>query len=257
MVDDWKPAPFDIEHIWRNPGLLHEQLLQPGFSLPEIAGLRRSSLTGIGDNLSFSSGQHGYTFDISDNCKNNVVIISENSKCQGRIFIRGSNNVAILCGGAPGSSPVNVHFHSSNSVFYFGPHGTSNTATFEMQSDGTSILVGEDCMFSAFIVVTTSDDHAIFDIETGEHLNPASDVIIEPHVWVGMHAMILKGVRVGFGSIIGARSLVTRSVPEKTAVAGAPARPIRSGVSWTRDHRIHPNVRTWFDSVEKRLSKKE
>jgi len=108
-------------------------------------------------------------------------------------------------------------------------------------------------MLSAFIDVTTSDHHAMFDVRTGRHLNPAADVVIAPHVWIGMHAMILKGVRVGFGSIIGARSLVTKSVPAKTAVAGIPARTLRTGVSWTRSAQLHDGVPAWFDALESRL----
>jgi acetyltransferase-like isoleucine patch superfamily enzyme len=42
-----------------------------------------------------------------------------------------------------------------------------------------------------------------------EWLNPPVNVLIEPHVWVGQVATILEGVRVGLGSIIGAKSLVT------------------------------------------------
>ncbi len=46
-------------------------------------------------------------------------------------------------------------------------------------------------------------------------------------VWIGRDAMIMEGVKVSTGSVIAARSLVTRDVPPYAIVAGAPARIIR------------------------------
>jgi acetyltransferase-like isoleucine patch superfamily enzyme len=49
-------------------------------------------------------------------------------------------------------------------------------------------------------------------------------VVIEDDVWIGIGAIILKGVRIGHGARIGAGSVVTKSVPPETAVFGNPAR---------------------------------
>jgi acetyltransferase-like isoleucine patch superfamily enzyme len=55
----------------------------------------------------------------------------------------------------------------------------------------------------------------------------AKPVCIERNVWIGFEACILPGVTIGEGSIVGARSVVTESVPPFTIVAGNPARVIR------------------------------
>jgi acetyltransferase-like isoleucine patch superfamily enzyme len=51
-------------------------------------------------------------------------------------------------------------------------------------------------------------------------------VMIEDDVWIGIGAIILKGVRIGRGAKISAGSVVTRDVPAGANVAGNPARII-------------------------------
>ena len=59
------------------------------------------------------------------------------------------------------------------------------------------------------------------------HINDKStDVIIEEDVWVGTRATILAGVTLGRGCIVGANSLVNKSVPPYALVAGTPAKII-------------------------------
>lgn len=43
-----------------------------------------------------------------------------------------------------------------------------------------------------------------------------------------LHPAVLPGVRIGYGSIVGAQSVVTRDVPPMTVVAGNPARIIKN-----------------------------
>jgi len=51
----------------------------------------------------------------------------------------------------------------------------------------------------------------------------AAQIKICNRVWIGFDAVILKGVTIGEGAIVGARSVVTKDVEPYTIVAGNPA----------------------------------
>jgi acetyltransferase-like isoleucine patch superfamily enzyme len=52
------------------------------------------------------------------------------------------------------------------------------------------------------------------------------EVVIEDDVWIGPNATILKGVRIGAGTLVEPGALVTRDVPPRSRVLGNPARVI-------------------------------
>ncbi|HEX8899049.1 MAG TPA: DapH/DapD/GlmU-related protein, partial [Chthoniobacterales bacterium] len=51
----------------------------------------------------------------------------------------------------------------------------------------------------------------------------SAPVIISDNVWIGMNAVILKGVTIGENSVVAAGAVVTKSVPANVVVAGNPA----------------------------------
>lgn len=53
------------------------------------------------------------------------------------------------------------------------------------------------------------------------------EIVIGDDVWIGVGAILLRGVRIGNGAIIGAGSVVTHDVAPFSIVAGNPARFIR------------------------------
>lgn len=87
----------------------------------------------------------------------------------------------------------------------------------------SSIKVGRRCAISAHVVILDDDHHSG---------TPAAPVVIGDDVWIGIRATVLRGVIIGDGAIVAAGSVVTRSVPPRTLVAGVPAKVQREGVTW-------------------------
>ncbi len=53
-------------------------------------------------------------------------------------------------------------------------------------------------------------------------------IVIEDNVWIGEYSAILKGTRIGKGSIVASHAVVTKDVPPYTIVAGNPARVVKN-----------------------------
>jgi acetyltransferase-like isoleucine patch superfamily enzyme len=88
------------------------------------------------------------------------------------------------------------------------------------------INIGNDVTVGANTIITDTDFHPL-DIESRKILSSggkSAAILIEDGVFIGMNCMVLKGVKIGKGSVVGAGSVVTRNIPENVIFAGNPAR---------------------------------
>jgi len=90
-----------------------------------------------------------------------------------------------------------------------------------------SIRIGPGCSIGSHVVMMDNDFHSI-DPALRDVLPPSRPIVLEANVWLGVRVIVLRGVRIGEGSVIGAGSVVTRDIPPRTLAGGNPARPIRS-----------------------------
>ena len=150
-----------------------------------------------------------------------------------RFIIKGSNN-RIAIGKSCRLSRTTFWISGDDNEIVLGD-GTTVGRNCEFATlEGTKIIVGKDCMFSHDILVRTSDSHSIVDLN-GKRINPARDIKIGNHVWVGLQSLILKGTIVADNSVIGARTIVNKRFEEPgCTVAGTPATIIKKGINWDR-----------------------
>jgi carbonic anhydrase/acetyltransferase-like protein (isoleucine patch superfamily) len=172
---------------------------------------------------------------ISFHGSENIVFIGDGSKIgNGEIRFYNSNGLVVLNDNNQHPNWFKVWLHSPSSWVYWGKNATSN-GVICVTDNSKGIFVDDDCMFASNTWIRCSDMHDIFDIHSSETINDSADVLIESHVWVAQESLILKGAKIGAGSIIAARSLVTGEIPKFTLAMGSPAKIVKNNVSWYRN----------------------
>lgn len=110
------------------------------------------------------------------------------------------------------------------------------------------VTIGDDCLFASKIFISDTS-HGVYNevgAENGPDVPPNdkqlyfAPVSIGDRVWIGENVCVLKGVNIGNGCIVGANSVVTKSVPEGCIVAGNPAKVIKK---WNCDKLLWESVR--------------
>ncbi len=115
---------------------------------------------------------------------------------RGCIISTHSNHAQILIGEGCGLSGVSVGAYQSITI-------------------GKNVLCGANCLITDF------DWHASI------YPSEPKPVIIHDNVWLGVNTVILKGVEIGRNSIIGANSVVVKSIPANAVAAGNPCKVIK------------------------------
>jgi len=87
------------------------------------------------------------------------------------------------------------------------------------------ITIGDRVLVGGNASIVDCDFHPLTPEGRAETINAgaAAPIVIEDDVFVGMEALILKGVTIGQGAVVGAGAVVTQDVPPRTVVAGNPA----------------------------------
>jgi acetyltransferase-like isoleucine patch superfamily enzyme len=89
-----------------------------------------------------------------------------------------------------------------------------------------SIKIGSNVLCGANTTITDFDWHGIEPDKRSVCPSP-EPIVIEDNVWLGLNSIVLKGVRIGRNSVIGANSVVTKDIPPDVIAAGNPCKVIR------------------------------
>lgn len=92
--------------------------------------------------------------------------------------------------------------------------------------DCAAVTIGNDVLIGPNVGIYTAG-HPVDPGLRRQELEFALPVTIEDGVWIGGHAVIAPGVRIGRNSVIGAGSVVTKDIPPNVVAVGNPCRVLR------------------------------
>lgn len=94
---------------------------------------------------------------------------------------------------------------------------------------GSNVLIASNVQIYTATHSTKVNERMVQDWSEGQEIcrTYALPVKIEDGVWIGGGAVILPGVTIGRNSVIGAGSVVTRSIPANCVAVGNPCRVIK------------------------------
>jgi acetyltransferase-like isoleucine patch superfamily enzyme len=196
-----------------------------------------NSVIKIGENVKFNNVKIYIGSDCNIQIGSNVIVNERNIELITRWYFRDKSSAVLgdnisFFGNGCLNCTYNTNFHiGSNTTIEYDYHIVSST--------NKKTAIGKDCMISYEFILMSQDGHPIYDLHTGELINMTDinqDIIIGDHVWIGYRVMILKGASIGIGSIIGAQSVVTKTIPNNCIAAGSPARVLRKDIAWNQRH---------------------
>lgn len=150
-------------------------------------------------------------------------------KIFGRINVRNSHGTIHFgkrCSIYPGAKLVsNSRSKEKGAVLTVGDCSSIGDRTQIQCRD--RVTIGKNVLIAWDVNILEHDFHS-----PGGGAVVASPITIEDEVWIGVRAIILKGVTIGKGSIIGAGAVVTKDVPPYTFAGGNPAKNVKKVKSW-------------------------
>lgn len=150
------------------------------------------------------------------------------------IDIRGKKYISVAKGFTTGvGCRIEAYPKNEETTLFFGENFQMNdyvhiTAMEKVQIGNNVLLASKiyisDCSHGSY-AGDENDSHP----DTRPDIRPlfSKPVVIEDNVWLGEFVSVLPGVTIGKGTIVGANSVVSKSLPPYVIAVGTPAKPIK------------------------------
>ena len=116
------------------------------------------------------------------------------------------------------SNPKNISFGNRVSVHQYSLFDSTDEIII-----GDKVAIGSHCSF-----ITSSHNFNQLNIAIKDQGINAKKILIPDNVWISNGVTVLQGVKIGKNSIIGAKSLVNKDIPENVIAAGVPCKILRN-----------------------------
>ena len=190
---------------------------------------------------------------IDNRGEGNVVEIGNNLKVLGtlKISFHGNNNFVKIGNNVSINKTAYITFYKGGINFLpnecrceigNGCVFNGDRISLEFGEEKTNIIIGDRCLFASDIILSTTDNHSIYDLKTNKRTNIAGDICVGEHVWICKEVRILNNSVVKKDSVIGTRALVNKKFAESNVVIGGiPAKIVKRNIKWEADNKILSN----------------
>ncbi len=124
-------------------------------------------------------------------------------------------------------SPVKIMADRKDAVVEIGENTRINGSCIHAYK---RITIGKNCLIAANCQIIDGNGHDLSFPEVENRINTigsSKEIVIEDNVWIGANSIILPGVKIGYGSVIAAGSVVTKDIPSMCVAGGNPAKIIK------------------------------
>ena len=150
------------------------------------------------------------------------------------IDIRGKKYIQVSNGFTTGvGCRIEAYPETEKKVLFFGENFQMNdyvhiTAMQNVKIGNNVLLASKiyisDCSHGSY-AGNENDSNPM--IEPNKRPLFSNPVVIEDNVWLGEFVSVLPGVTIGKGTVVGANSVVSKSLPPYVVAVGSPAKPIK------------------------------
>ncbi len=150
-------------------------------------------------------------------------------KSGGKLFI--GNNVSLKSNNKSYHlnmhSPVKIMADRSDAIIEIGDNTRINGSCIHAYK---RISIGKNCLIAANCQIIDGNGHDLSFPDVANRINTrgdAKEIVIDDNVWIGANCIILPGVRIGYGCVIAAGSVVVKDIPPMCVAGGNPAKVIK------------------------------
>ncbi len=178
----------------------------------------------VGSNVVFGQGvalRHGQKIHIGDG-----VIIDDGAV----LDAKGGANAGIVIGNNTIISR-NVVLSCKNGDIAIGSNCTVGISTLVHALEGSDVRVGDDVLIGAFCYFIGSGPYGSDRLDLPfkqQGMYPQGGIHIGDNVWFGSHVQVLDGVTIEHSAIVGASTVVNKSVSAFDVVAGVPMKVLKN-----------------------------
>lgn len=178
----------------------------------------------VGSNVIFGQGvalRHGQKINIGSG-----VIIDDGAV----LDAKGGANSGIVIGDNTIISR-NVVLSCKNGDITIGANCTVGISTLVHAMEGSNVTIGNEVLIGAFCYFIGSGPYGTEDLELPfkkQGMRPQGGIHVSDNVWFGSHIQVLDGVDIDHSSIVGASTVVNKSVKAFEVVAGVPMKVLKN-----------------------------